>query len=109
MVPWFFLLDHTNYARRLPIHLRDMHRLNDVAPDVAVQFQQGTLAVSRTSKPFSAIPIDLDQAQEQNIALVKREGGAVGLTENPSALRRWMVSGSEVARIMNEFETSIVT
>ena len=66
-----------------------MHRLNDVAPDVAVQFQQGTLiALSRTSKPFSAIPIDLDQADEQNIALVKREGGAVGLTENPSALRR---------------------
>ena len=66
-----------------------MHRLNDVAPDVAVQFQQGTLiALSRTSKTFSAIPIDLDQADEQNIALVKREGGAVGLTENPSALRR---------------------
>ena len=39
MVPWFFSLDHTNYARWLPIHLRDMYRLNDVAPDVAAQFQ----------------------------------------------------------------------
>ena len=37
-------------------------------------------------------------------ALVKGERGAVGLTENPSALRRWMVSG-----IINEFEASMVT
>ena len=107
MVPWFFSLDHTNYARWLPIHLRDMYRLNDVAPDVAAQFQQGKFAVSKTSKPFSAIPID--QAHEQNNALVKGEGGAVGLTENPRALRRWMVSGPEIARIINEFEASMVT
>ena len=73
--------------------------MNDVAPDVAVQFQQGKFAVSKTSKPFLAIPID--QAHEQNNAPVKGEGGAVGLT---SALRRWMVSGPEIARIINEFE-----
>ena len=84
-----------------------MYRLNDVAPDVAVQFQQGKFAVSKTSKPFSAIPID--QAHEQNNALVKGEGGAVGSTENLSALRRWMVSGLEIARIINEFEASMVT
>ena len=42
-------------------------------------------------------------------ALVKGERGAVGLTENPSALRRWMVSGPEIARIINEFEASMVT
>ena len=33
----------------------------------------------------------------------------MGLTENPSALRRWMVSGPEIARIINEFEASMVT
>lgn len=107
MVPWFFSLDHTNCARWLPIHLRDMYRLNDVAPDVALQFQQGKFAVNKMSKPFSAIPID--QAHEQNIALAKGEGEAVGLTENPSALRRWMVPGPEIARVINEFEASMVT
>ena len=30
----------------------------------------------------------IDQAHEQNHAIVKGDGGAVGLTENPSALRR---------------------
>ena len=98
MVPWFFSLDHTNYARWLPIHLRDMYRLNDVA----VQFQQGKFPVSKMSKPLSDIPID--QAHEQNNALAKGESGAVGLTDNPSALRRWMVSGPEIARIIKAFE-----
>ena len=107
IVPWFFGLDHTNYARWLPIHLRDMYRLNNVAPDVDSQFKQGRVVVNKTSKNFSSIPID--HAHEQNNALVKGEGGAVGLTENPSALRRWMVSGLEMARIINEFETSIAT
>ena len=107
IVPWFFGLDHTNYARWLPIHLRDMYRLNNVAPDVDSQFKQGRVVVNKTSKNFLSIPID--HAHEQNNALVKGEGGAVGLTENPSALRRWMVSGLEMARIINEFETSIAT
>ena len=84
-----------------------MYRLNDVAPDVASQLKQGRFVVNKTSKNFSSIPID--HAHEQNNALVKGEGGAVGLTENPSALRRWMVSGREMARIINEFENSIAT
>ena len=39
--------------------------------------------------------------------MVKGDGGAVGLTENPSALRRWMISGPEIARIVNEFEVGV--
>ncbi len=46
--------------------------------------------VSKTQNPFSCIPID--QAHEQNNKLVKDSGGAVGLTENPSAFRRWMIA-----------------
>lgn len=37
---------------------------------------------------------------------MKGDGGAVGLTENPAALRRWMVSGPEMARVIGEFEIS---
>lgn len=37
---------------------------------------------------------------------VKGEGGTVGLTKNPAALRRWMVGGPEVARMIKEFEDS---
>ena len=58
--------------------------------------------MQKTKRVFSAIPID--QAHEQNNACVKGDGGGVGLTDDPSALRRWMVAGPEIARMIDEFE-----
>ena len=50
------------------------------------EFQEkGYWVLSKTNKKFSAIP--LDQAHEQENKFVKGTGGAVGLTENPTALR----------------------
>jgi len=51
--------------------------------------------------------IAIDHAPEQVNAGVKGEGGAVGLTENPAALRRWMVAGPELSRMIEEFECSV--
>ena len=56
------------------------------------------LAVRKTDNPFSNIAID--QAHERNNAVVKDDGGAIGLTEDPSALRRWMVAGPEICRLV---------
>ncbi|KAG0710519.1 hypothetical protein GWK47_022642 [Chionoecetes opilio] len=58
----------------------------------------------QVKRAFSAVTID--QAHEQNNTSVKGDGGAVGLTENPAALRRWMLSGPEMARLIQEFEGS---
>ena len=38
--------------------------------------------------------------------LEKVEGGAVGLTEDPHALERWLVAGPEISRLILEFEYS---
>ncbi len=62
----------------------------------------GKFTVKKTKRAFSAIAID--HAHEQNNAYVKGDGGAVGLTEDPDALRRWMLSGPEVARVISEFK-----
>ncbi|KAK3703668.1 hypothetical protein QZH41_011790 [Actinostola sp. cb2023] len=106
MMPWFFALNHTNYARWLPVHLRDMYSLKQAAPEVASHFEKGFFTVHKSPRSFSAIAID--HAHEQNNAIVKGDGGAVGLTENPVALRRWMTSGPEMARLVNEFESSML-
>ena len=45
---------------------------------------------------FSA-SMGMDQAHEQMNELIKGEGGAIGLTENPSALQRYMVAGPQMA------------
>ena len=104
-IPWFFAMNHVNYARWLPVHLLDMRRLTQTSPDVASKFEEGFFTVQKSSRNFSCMAID--QAHEQNNAIVKGEGGAVGLTENPNALRRWMMAGPELARLVNEFEADM--
>ena len=84
-----------------------MSALQQTAPGVFLQFEKGLFTVHKTPRRFSAIAID--QAHEQNNGMVKGDGGAVGLTENPSALRRWMISGPEMARLVKEFEASMTT
>ena len=86
MLPWFFALNPSNYAGWLPVHLRDMNVHLQSAPGVFDQFQKGLFTFHKSSRRFSAIAID--QAHEQNHGTVKGDGGAVGLTENPGALRR---------------------
>ena len=104
IVPWFFAMVHTNYARWIPVHLRDMVALEEKHPDVFAEFMAGNFTVKKTTHAFSALAID--QAHEQINASVKGDGGAVGLTENPAALRRWMVFGSEMARVIAEFQAT---
>ena len=104
IVPWMFAMDNVNYARWLSVHIRDMSELPVKHPDVFYEFSNGSFMVHKTKKLF--LFIALDQAHEQVNAVVKGEGGAVGLTENPSTLRRWIIAGPEVARIVQEFEDS---
>ena len=83
LVHIFFALDHVNYARWIPIHIRDMKSLPDSIKD---QFKERHhWVLTKTNNKFSAIP--LDQAHEQENKTVKGVGGMVGLTENPVALR----------------------
>ena len=96
LVFWFHALDHTHYARWIPVHLKDMAELTTKHPDVARKFSKGHFTFQKTQRVFCLIPID--QALEQNNAYIKGDGGAVGLTDNPSALRRWMVAGPEVCQ-----------
>lgn len=105
IVPWMFALDHTHYSRWLPVHIHDMMSLSQLHPAVLSEFRAGKFVVHKTRNKFSAMAID--QCHEQNNALIKdTAGGVIGLTSNPAAMRRWMVAGPEVARIISEFEQS---
>lgn len=98
LAPWFFVLDHTNYARWLPVHIRDMKALPQ---EIRNEFEANWV-FTKGKRKFSSMP--LDQAHEQNNERVKGSGGAIGLTENPAALKRWMIAGPEQARILTEFD-----
>ena len=86
----------------MAIHLRDMVSLEQTHPLVFNELQLGRFVVHKTNRELSGIAID--QAHEQANAIVKGDGGAIGVTEDPSALRRWMVSGPEVSQLVNQYE-----
>ena len=90
LIPYFFANNNTNYARWFSIHLRDMLTLESRHPALYPEFKKGNFVVHKTNHNFSALA--LDQAHEQANAIIKGDGGSIGLTEKPSALRRWMVS-----------------
>ena len=102
LIPFFFANNNVNYARWLPIHLRDMVSLEQTHSAVSHEFQLGKFVVHKTHREFSGIAIN--QAHEQANVVVKGDGGAIGITEDPSALRRWMVSGPEVSRLVHQYE-----
>ncbi|KAL9966870.1 hypothetical protein ACROYT_G025005 [Oculina patagonica] len=94
-LPWMFALDSQNCARWLSVHYQDMCELPVKHPDVCAEFRNGAFVVHKTQRLFSSIA--LDHAHEQ----------VNGLTENPAALRRWMVPGPELSRMVDKFEETI--
>ena len=80
--------------------------MKDSHPDVCNEFEvNGNFVVKKSDHKFSQIA--LNQNHEQQNAIIKGEGGAVGLFESDAALRRWLIAGPEVSRIIQEIETSL--
>lgn len=103
LLPWFFALDHQNYAQWLSGHICDLLTLEEKHPQIFKEFKEGNFVAYKTANKFSAIA--LDHCHEQNKKLITGTSGcAIGLTENPNALRRWMIGGPEVVRLLLEFE-----
>ena len=74
---YFFALDHTHYARRQSVHLRDMAMIETRHPFMALEIKNGHLTVHKTEKRFSVIAID--QEHEQSNKIIKGDGGAIVL------------------------------
>ncbi len=104
---WFFSLGHKNYARWVPVHIRDMALLKTMHPEASLDSSQGHFTVKKTTRSYSAIA--LNQAHKQNKAAIKGLGGAVGLTQSSDGLRRWMEAGPEIVRMTTEFERCLET
>ena len=48
-------------------------------PAIAAKFKNSNFEVNENNHAFSSLPVD--QANEQNNTIVKRDGGAIGLRE----------------------------
>lgn len=102
IIPWMFALDHYHYARWMTVHVRDLLALEFNCPTTHAEFLKGNFVTQKTTHKFSALAHD--QVHEQLNAMVKGDGGVIGITENEAALRRWMLAGPETARLLMEYD-----
>ena len=87
----FHALDHTIYARWLPVHVRDMVQVAKQNPEVHAEFMKGNFVVQKSRRKFSLMA--KDQAHEQSNKILQTKGGAAGLYENHEALMLFMLAG----------------
>lgn len=102
LAPWFFALDHINYARWLSVHIRDMHNLKDKNPSVASEFAKGHFTAVKSQRNFSAIA--LDEAHEQENAVIKGSGGIIGITSDQKSLQDWQLASPEISKYIVQYE-----
>ena len=79
-----------------------MPQLQQTHPDIYVEFFKGKFSVQKSNCKLSRIAAD--QNHEQMNAKIKEVGGAIGLTENETALQRWLICGPEISQLMEECE-----
>ena len=104
LMPWVFALDHTHYARNLPVHLRDMMTLKVQHPAVYEEFKCGRFVGQKSRRAFSSIP--RDQMHEQLIDWLKNHTGVIENLDDPTTVHREQVVRPEMARLVREFEGS---
>ena len=102
IIPWMFALDHIHYARWLTVHVIDLLQLQSRCPDIYADFVRGNFVTRKRSRKFSSLAHD--QVHEQQNAIVKGDGGIIGITEHEAALKRWMVAGPEISQLLSEYE-----
>ena len=84
MLPWFFSLDHTNYARWLTVYIEDIRVIEKNSSPLYTEFCDGKFTVNKTCRLFSSM--GEDQAHEQHNKVIKDDGGAVGIFDNEQAV-----------------------
>ena len=87
------------------MHVTDLQELPNDSPDTHREFVKGNFVTQKSSHKFSALAHD--QVHEHQNAIVKGDAGIVGITESEGDLRRWLVAGPEISRILSEFEDQL--
>ena len=93
---WFRVMDHTNYARWLSVHVRDMYQLSETHTDIHAKFLKGNFVVQKS--PHKCSLIGKDQSHEQSNKSLQSHGGAVVLYEIPETLTLFMLAGPYCSR-----------
>ena len=83
----------------MTVHVNDLLALQTKCPIIHAEFLKGNFVSQNSKHKFSALAHD--QVHEQLNAMMKGDGGIIlGITSSDIALRRWMIAGPEMARLL---------
>lgn len=91
LAPRFFALNHTNYSRWLPVHIRDMKSLPEA---IQAEFQK-----------YWVISYSFLSIRPTNKITLRRNCRS---HREQDSFKRWMIAGPEVSRILKEFEAQLL-
>ena len=109
LMKYIFVFHHQYYVRWLTVHVDDLLSLQHTCPSLYDQLLSGNFVLLKSNNHFSAIA--LDQGHEQNNAMIKGSGGAIGIlsSDSESALRRWEVAEPDVGGLLEECKSVYLT
>ena len=104
IIKYFFVHDLLNYARLMPIHLAQMNALENDDPVTWEALKSGDFVVAKSDVAFTRL--FTDQTLEQEIKMLKRHGGIVGLSQDDSALDRLVTTTPHLCRLVRQYLNS---
>ena len=105
VVKWYYVCDHYHYADWVTAYLYDLVNL-PTTPYLYKCFLDGYFSFEKSNKKFSLMGID--QAYEQNKAVIESIGGATSVLnkDDESGLAQWELCLHELSLIINEYEST---
>ena len=102
VVKWYYACDHYHYADWVTAYLYDLVNL-PTTPYLYKCFLDGYFSFEKSNKKFSLMGID--QAYEQNKAVIESIGGATSVLnkDDESGLAQWELCLHELSLIINEY------
>ena len=100
-IKYFFAHDHLNYARLMPLHLAQMNALEQDDPATWDALKSGDFVVAKSEVPFTQL--FTDQTLKQEIKMLKRHGGMVGLSQDEAALDRLVTITPHLTHLVKQF------
>jgi hypothetical protein len=107
LLKYFFANNNLSYARLQSLYLTTMEELKTTNPEIWNEFLNGNLfSVSKNGGSFRSIAPD--HAHEQEIKIIKGNGGVIGITQKEECLDRYFKIAHEMLNINKKFESEFL-
>ena len=104
IIKYIFAHDLLDYARLMPVYVGQMNALEQDNPTTWNALKSGDFVVAKSEVPFTRL--FTDQTLEQEITMLKRHGGMVGLSQDEAAMDRLVTTTPHLAHIVKQYLNS---